>query len=151
MTREDENFRAAILSKQNKYLAGSLTQVSELSNYGVQIYTNLKFLEQWMVPDKKTAQITALTTQIKDLQQKIASSGTALTTDTLSGEKKRNDPKDSAKDAWKFKFVGNKTTWDGKDFYWCDNATHSSMQGWKNRFYSFRHGKGHPRFPTCLT
>ena len=129
LTTEDESFRSAILSKQNKYLAGRLTQVSELSNYAVEIYMNLKSLEQWMVPDKKTAQIAVLTMQIKDLQQKIASSGTALTTDTLSGEKKKNDPKDSSKDAWKFKFVGNKTIWDGKDFYWCDDAAHSSMQG----------------------
>ena len=65
LTTEDENFRSAILSKQNKYLDGSLTEVSELSKYAVTIYTNLTLLEQWMVPDKKTAQIAALTTQIK--------------------------------------------------------------------------------------
>ena len=107
LTMIDENFRSAILSKQNKYLDGSLTEVSELSKYRVTIYTNLTSLEQWMVPDKKTAQIAALTTQIKDLNQKLASSGTALTTDTVSSEKK-NDPKDSSKDAWKFKFLGTK-------------------------------------------
>ena len=149
LTTEDENFKSAILSKQNKYLDGSLTEVSELSKYAVTIYTNLTSLEQWMVPDKKTAQIAALTTQIKDLNQKLASSGTALTTDTISNEKKKTDLKDSSKDAWKFKFVGNKITRDGKDFHWCDDETHSSMQGWKNGFYSFTHGKGHPRFPTC--
>lgn len=25
------------------------------------------------------------------------------------------------------------------------------MPGWKKGFYSFTHGKGHPKFPTCLS
>ena len=80
-----------------------------------------------MVPGKKTVQIATLTMQIKDLNQKLASSGAALTTDANSGEKKKTDPKDYSKDAQRFKFVGNKITQDGKDFYWCDNAMHASV------------------------
>lgn len=41
LTMKDTNLQSAILAQQNKYLEGTLTKVSELSNYAVMINMNL--------------------------------------------------------------------------------------------------------------
>jgi len=64
-TCTDSRLVTAITIMNNEYLAGTLTDVADLAEHAVTIYTNLKANKKWMILDPKEAQIIALTTKVE--------------------------------------------------------------------------------------
>lgn len=143
-TSSDSRFNTAMTIKNNEYLAGTLTDVSDLSEHAVTIYTNLKANKKWMIPDPKEAQIIALTTRIDGLVKLANTKQIALTTAT---EKKK--PYSTSVDPARFVYTGkDKVNFNGVDNYWCDDESHCRMPGSTNGLYCSTHGKGHPTIGT---
>ena len=148
LSTEDDQFQTAITSKNNEYLAGTLTQVSELVKHATAIYTNLKSEGKWMVPDQKSVKIAALTTRIETLQAQLSTS-VHMTADTLQSKEKESKKGFNACDPWRFKYTGkDHVEKDGKDYYWCSDESHKRMPGCTEGLYCTTHGNGHPTHPT---
>ncbi len=108
----DENFAQSMRSTRNDYYKGKLTGgLSAIIQEARDLYTNLSGDDLWMKPDEKSLKIAALTTQLQNLQKSVASSKSALTTDSGFGtdDSKKSFSSRGGKNQiadWRFKYQG---------------------------------------------
>ena len=70
-TVDDSQFITSVQFKENEFLSGKITELSDITNHAISIYTNLVAQKRWMIPDSKSVKIAALMSHVGKLESSI--------------------------------------------------------------------------------
>jgi hypothetical protein len=152
LSGKNEIFTSYIQRKRDDWDAGDDISADNLIKDAITKYNNMVIRKDWKQEEAKNSKIVALTTQVKELQDKLKSSN--------------NSSKDSSKSSgktnhfnieeWRLtKSLGNTTEKDGKTWHWCSKQhnngkgmyvthkeeDHLGWQEWKNQRKNGRQSK----------
>ncbi len=117
LSGKNDKFNTAIEAEQRRWERGETISHEDLIATAVSLYNNMYAAKTWKTSDGKDAKIVALTTQLKNLEEKVKN-GSSSKSSGSGNDKDGVGKYGIAK--WRFnKTLGDKTTRDGKDYWWC--------------------------------
>ena len=136
LSSKNEIFNSYIQRSKDNWEVGQDYEVDELITSAVEKYNNMSEQKIWDTPNSSSAKIVALTTQVKNLEQKLQS-GSSNTTN-----KDTNKPKQFLEVAeWrKTKSFGDSIEKDGRQWHWC-SIKHNNGNGMYVTHKEEDHGK----------
>ena len=117
LSGKNDIFNRFVERSRDDWEIGSDITHDSLVSMSVTKYNNMAKLGRWKQVEPKDATIVALTTQIKNLENKIGNTSNS-SGGGLSGSNNNKNPKFTL-EAWRIKFDGKEKTVDGVLWYWC--------------------------------
>ena len=117
LSGKNDKFNTAIEAEQRRWERGDTISHEDLIATAVSLYNNMYAAKTWKTQDGKDAKIVALTTQLKNLEDKFKN-GSSSKSSGSGNDKDGVGKYGIAK--WRFsKTLGAKVSRDGKDYWWC--------------------------------
>ena len=136
LSSKNEIFNSYIQRSKDNWEVGQDYEVDEIITSAVEKYNNMSEQKLWDTPNSSSAKIVALTTQVKNLEQKLQSS------DSSNNNKDTNKPKQFLEVAeWrKTKSFGDSVNKDDRQCHWC-SIKHNNGKGMYVTHKEEDHGK----------
>ena len=117
LSGKNDVFNRFVERSRDDWEVGSDITHDSLVNMCVTKYNNMVKLGRWKQTEPKDATIVALTTQVKNLENRI-SHASSSSSGGPSGFNNHKNPKFTL-DKWRIEFDGKEKTVDGITWYWC--------------------------------